>query len=178
MRIERTPIVGVELIHWDMVVDDRGGFARTFCREALAVAGIDFSVEQANISTNPACHTLRGLHYQRAPHGEPKIVSCRAGRIFDVAVDMREGSPTFRRWLGYELGRDFPRALHLAAGIAHGFLTLEPDSEVHYLMGAPYVPGAAAGARWNDPTIGIEWPAKPAVTSERDAGFALIEAGG
>ena len=177
MRIEPTEIAGVDLILWDMVADERGGFARTFCAEAMAAVGIPFAVAQANISLNPAIRTLRGLHYQREPHGEPKIVSCRSGRIFDVAVDMRNGSPTYRRWLGFELGRDLPRALHLVSGIAHGFLTLEPDSEVHYLMGAPYVAGAATGVRWDDPAIAIDWPAVPAVISERDAGYSLLDLG-
>ena len=176
MRIEPTEIAGVDMIHWDMVSDARGGFARTFCADTMAAAGQPFTVVQANISLNPAVHTLRGLHYQAEPHGEPKIVSCRRGRVFDVAVDMREGSPTFRTWLGFELGRDSLRALHLASGIAHGFLTLEPDSEVHYLMGALYVPTAATGIRWDDPAIAIAWPAAPVVISERDAGFGLLEA--
>ena len=174
MRTEPTEIAGVDLILWDMVADERGGFARTFCAEAMAAVGIPFTVAQANISLNPSIHTLRGLHYQREPHGEPKIVSCRSGRIFDVAVDMRNDSPTYRRWVGFELGRDLPRALHLTSGIAHGFLTLEPDSEVHYLMGAPYVAGAATGVRWDDPAIAIGWPAAPAVISDRDAGYALL----
>lgn len=174
MRIERTEIAGVALIHWDIVSDERGGFARTFCAETMAATGLPFAVAQANISLNPALHTLRGLHYQAEPHGEPKIVSCRRGRMFDVAVDMRSESPTYRHWLGFELARDLPRALHLARGIGHGFLTLEPDSEVHYLIGAPYVPDAARGVRWDDPAIGIDWPAAPLVISERDAGFALL----
>ena len=175
MRIEPTALRGVALIHWEMASDERGRFARTFCTHAMAAAGLPFTVAQANISLNSAPHTLRGLHYQADPHGEPKIVSCRAGRIFDVAVDMRPGAPTFRQWLGVELGRDRPLALHLPSGVAHGFLTLEPDSEVHYLMGAPYASEAACGVRWDDPAIGIDWPARPAVIGERDARFALLE---
>ena len=174
MRIEPTAIDGVALIRWEPASDERGGFARTFCADAMAAAGLAFTVAQANISLSSARHTLRGFHYQEDPHGEPKIVSCRAGRIFDVAVDMRPGSLTFRNWLGVELGRDRPLALHLPTGVAHGFLTLEPDSEVHYLMGAPYVPGAARGLRWDDPALAIAWPAPPAVISDRDASFALL----
>lgn len=154
--------------------DARGSFARTFCEAEFAAAGLPFRIVQANLSTNIDRHTLRGLHYQRDPHGEPKIVSCTRGRIWDVAVDVRPGSPTYLHWRGYELSPEGGVALHLPTGIAHGFVTLEPDSEVHYLMGAAYVPGAATGLRWNDPAIGIDWPATPAVISERDRGYPLL----
>jgi dTDP-4-dehydrorhamnose 3,5-epimerase len=155
--------------------DERGGFARTFCQTELAAAGLPFHVHQTNVSRNTARHTLRGMHYQHAPHGEPKIVSCSRGRIWDVAVDLRPASPTYRKWAAYELGPDTDCALHLPEGIAHGFLTLEPDSEVHYLMGAVFVPGAATGLRWDDPAIGIDWPAAPEVISERDATYPLLD---
>ncbi len=176
MRIEETAIPGVAVLHYELYADDRGSFARTFCEEELAAAGLSFRVIQANLSRNTARHTLRGLHFQQAPHGEPKIVSCVLGRIWDVAVDLREDSPTYRRWLGFELAPEENRALHLPEGIAHGFLTLEPESEVHYLMGAAYVPGAATGLRWDDPALGIDWPALPAVISERDATYPLLDA--
>ena len=174
MRIEPTAIEGVVLLRWELVEDERGSFARTFDQKQLEAAGLSFSIVQANISRNKARHTLRGLHMQRDPHGEPKIVSCSRGRIWDVAVDMREESATYRRWQAVELHEDGDCALHLPKGVAHGFLTLEPDSEVHYLMGAPYVPGAAAGFRWDDPALAIEWPHQPAVISERDAGYPLL----
>jgi dTDP-4-dehydrorhamnose 3,5-epimerase len=176
MRFEPSPIEGVVLIRYEPHADARGSFARTFCAEEMAAAGLSFTVVQANLSRNVARHTLRGLHYQRAPHGEPKIVSCMRGRIWDVAVDMRETSPTYRAWQAYELTPQSDSALHLPTGVAHGFLTLEPDSEVHYLMGAAYVPGTAAGVRWDDPAIGIDWPATPAVMSEADRGYRLLEA--
>lgn len=177
MRIEPTQIDGLVVLRWELIEDERGSFARTFCEDEMAAAGLPFRIVQANISRNIATHTLRGLHMQRAPHGEPKIVSCPRGRIWDVAVDMREDSATYRRWWAAELSEGGDCALHLPAGIAHGFLTLEPETEVHYLMGAPYVPEAAMGVRWNDPTIGIDWPAAPAVISERDAGYPLLEPG-
>ena len=176
MRIEQTEIEGVVILRWDLVDDQRGSFARTFDREEMDAAGLSFSVVQANISRNTAKHTLRGLHMQLPPHGEPKIVSCPRGRIWDVAVDMRENLATYRRWFAVELHDDGDSALYLPEGVAHGFLTLEPDSEVHYLMGAPYVPAAAAGFRWDDPALAIEWPAPPAVISERDAAYPLLEA--
>lgn len=175
MRIEPTEIEGVVILRWELVKDERGSFARTFCAEQMEAAGLPFSVVQANMSRSTAMHTLRGLHMQRAPHGEPKIVSCPRGRVWDVTVDMREDSATYRRWLAFELGEGGDRAVHLPEGVAHGFLTLEPDSEVHYLMGAAYVPDAAIGFRWDDPALGIEWPQQPQVISERDAGYPLLD---
>jgi dTDP-4-dehydrorhamnose 3,5-epimerase len=176
VRIEPTGITGIAILHWEFALDRRGGFARTFCQAELAAAGLPFEVVQANVSRNTARHTLRGMHFQRAPHGEPKIVSCTRGRIWEVAVDMRPDSPTCRQWRAFELAPDRGYAIHLPSGIAHGFMTLEPDSEVHYLMGAGFVPEAATGLRWNDPAIAISWPAAPAVISDRDAGFALLDA--
>ena len=172
MKVEPTAIAGVSLLYWETASDERGSFARTFDAEALAGAGLPFTLVQANISRNRAARTLRGLHYQRAPHGEIKIVSCTRGRVFDVAVDVRPKSATYRRWVGVELSPEVATGLYLGHGIAHGFLTLEPDSELHYLMGAAYVPDAAAGLRWDDPALGIDWPADPLVISARDAGFA------
>lgn len=175
MRFVPTRIHGVTIVELEPLRDERGSFARTYCERDFAEAGLPFHVVQANVSTNIAAHTLRGLHYQQAPHGEPKIVSCVRGQIFDVAVDVRPDSPTYLAWEGIEMGPGVDRMLYLSEGIAHGFLTLEPDSEVHYLMGAPYVAEAAAGLRWDDPAIGIDWPAEPAIISERDRGYALIE---
>jgi dTDP-4-dehydrorhamnose 3,5-epimerase len=175
MRFVPTRIDGVTIVELEPRLDDRGGFVRTFCEKEFTAAGLPFRVVQANLSTNAAALTLRGLHFQRAPHGEPKIVSCLRGRIFDVAVDIRPDSATYLEWEAVEMAADLDRILCLGEGIAHGFLTLEPDSEVHYLMGAPYVAEAAAGLRWDDPAIGIIWPAAPAIISERDRSYDLIE---
>ena len=175
MRFIPTRIEGVAIVELEPRRDERGGFARTFCEREFAAAGLPFRVVQANVSTNKAALTLRGLHYQRAPHGEPKIVSCLGGRIFDVAVDVRPDSTTYLQWEGLEMAPGLDRMLYLDEGIAHGFLTLEPDSSVHYLMGAPYVAEAADGLRWDDPAIGIAWPAEPAIVSERDRSYPLIE---
>jgi dTDP-4-dehydrorhamnose 3,5-epimerase len=174
MRIEPGGMDGLALLHWEVLEDERGSFARTYCRAALAEAGLPFEVVQANVSRNPARHTLRGLHFQQPPHAEPKIVACLRGRIWDVAVDMRPDSATFRQWRSFELSGEEGSALHLAAGFAHGFLTLEPDSELHYLMGAAFAPQAASGIRWDDPAIGIAWPAAPAVISDRDLHHPLL----
>ena len=176
MRFEPTRIPGVVLIRLDVKTDARGAFARTFCADEMAAAGLPFTVVQANLSRNTAQHTLRGLHYQREPHGEPKIVSCPRGSIWDVAVDMRPDSPAYRQWLAFELSPISDTVLHLPTGVAHGFMTLEPESEVHYLMGAAYVPGAATGVRWDDPALGIDWPAIPSVVSDADRHYALLRA--
>lgn len=174
MRFEQTSIAGVVLLHWEFTRDERGSFARTFCLDEMKAAGLPFRIEQANVSRNTQARTLRGMHFQRAPHGEPKIVSCTRGAIWDVAVDMRAESPTYRAWRGFELTPESGRALHLPAGIAHGFVTLEPESEVQYLMGAAYVPGAATGIRWDDPAIGIDWPVAPRVIARRDRDYPLL----
>lgn len=174
MRFLRTRIAGVEIIELDVRRDERGSFVRTFCEREFDEAGIPFRAVQANLSVNPEPLTLRGLHFQRYPHGEAKIVSCARGRIYDVAVDIRPESPTYLQWEGVELASDHARMIYLAEGIAHGFLTLEADSEVHYLMGAAFVPEAAAGIRWDDPAVGIAWPAQPAIVSERDRSFPLL----
>jgi dTDP-4-dehydrorhamnose 3,5-epimerase len=169
LRIERAAPDGLAILHWDVAADERGSFDRIFCRDDLQTAGIDFQPVQANLSRNPARHTLRGLHFQTAPHGEPKVVACLRGAIWDVAVDLRPRSSTFGVWRGFELGGATAAALHIPAGFAQGFITLEPDSEILYLMGAPYRPAAAAGIRWNDPQLAIAWPAAPALMSDRDA---------
>lgn len=174
MRFVPTAIAGVVIVELEMRRDERGGFARTFCEREFADAGLPFTVVQANLSINPVRHTLRGMHYQRDPHGEPKIISCRRGAIRDVAVDVRPDSPTYLSWVGVDLDAGAERMLYLGTGIAHGFLTLAPDTEVDYLMGAGYVAEAAAGIRWDDPKVGIEWPAPPAMISERDASYPLL----
>ena len=174
MRFVPTRIDGVTIVELEPRRDDRGSFVRTFCEEEFAAAGLPFRVVQANLSTNAAALTLRGLHFQRAPHGERKIISCLRGRIFDVAVDIRPESPTYLAWEAIVLAADHDRMVYLGEGIAHGFLTLQPESEVHYLMGAPHVAEAAAGLRWDDPAIGIDWPATPEVISERDRVYEFV----
>jgi dTDP-4-dehydrorhamnose 3,5-epimerase len=174
MRIEPSGLEGLCLLRWDVAADERGRFARMFCRDEMSRAGLPFAVAQENLSHSLARHTLRGLHYQHAPHGEAKIVSCLAGRLWDVAVDLRPGSATFRQWRGFELSPASGASLFVPEGFAHGLLTLEPDTQVHYLVSAPYAPEAGAGVRWDDPAIGIEWPAPPALMSERDRAWPLL----
>jgi dTDP-4-dehydrorhamnose 3,5-epimerase len=171
MRFVEQPLPGVFRIEPERHHDERGFFARSFCESELAAAGLHTHFPQGNVSWNRAKHTLRGMHYQAAPHGEVKIVCCTAGAILDVVVDLRRDSPTRLQWLGVELTPASGAQLYIPAGFAHGFLTLADDTEVSYRMGTPYVADLARGLRWNDPQIGIAWPALPAVISHRDASY-------
>ncbi|MFC4273503.1 dTDP-4-dehydrorhamnose 3,5-epimerase [Sneathiella chungangensis] len=175
MIFTETEIAGVFLIEPEVIEDERGHFARSFCTREFADHGIDFLPVQSNISANNSAYTLRGMHFHAAPHEETKLVRCSAGKIFDVAVDIRPHSPSFRNWIGVELSRKNGRALFIPAGCAHGFLTLEDDSEVFYQMSPAYTPGHDRGFRWDDPVIGIDWPGEPKVISARDAGLGSLE---
>jgi dTDP-4-dehydrorhamnose 3,5-epimerase len=171
MRLVSTELPGVTLIEPTVQSDERGLFTRTYDEEIFAEAGLPTAWPQCNTSFNRKRGTLRGLHYQREPRPEPKLVRCTAGRVFDVAVDIRRNSPTFRRWIGIELSAERRNAIYIPAGCAHGFLTLEDSSEVFYQMGDGYVPELASGARWNDPAFAIEWPFSPMIMSDRDAAW-------
>jgi dTDP-4-dehydrorhamnose 3,5-epimerase len=171
MKLEATPLPGVVLVSIEPHVDARGLFARTYDAETFAAAGLPCRWPQCNLSWNRGRGTLRGMHFQKPPFEEPKLVRCTAGRIFDVAVDLRRESPSYCRWFGVELSRERRNALFVPAGCAHGFLTLEDDCEVLYMMGETFHPEAAGGVRWNDPAFGIEWPQVPAAMAERDTGW-------
>jgi dTDP-4-dehydrorhamnose 3,5-epimerase len=154
--------------------DERGYFVRTFDRHEWLARGMDPEVVQCNVSHNARAGTLRGLHYQADPHGEPKLVRCTRGAIFDVVVDLRQTSATHGRWFGVELSAANGRSLYVPAGLAHGFQTLVDETDVLYSMGHEYVPASGRGVRWDDPAFGIEWPAPPAggrILSERDAAY-------
>lgn len=172
MELVPTAIAGAFRIERQPVADARGSFARTFCADAFAAAGIDFRIAQMNLSRNPQVHTLRGLHGQQPPYAESKLVQCVRGRIFDVAVDVRPESPSRGRWVGVELSGDGDTSFYIPPGCLHGFLTLEPDSDILYHMGSAFVAGVGIGARFDDPAFGIAWPAAPAVISDRDASYA------
>jgi dTDP-4-dehydrorhamnose 3,5-epimerase len=163
-----TPITGVRVIDIERREDERGFFARTFCEAEMGAQGIHLHVVQSNVSWCRTRGTLRGLHYQAEPHGEPKIVRCTRGALWDVAVDLRPESPTYRQWTGVELTAANRRMLYIPRGLAHGFITLVDDTEAFYEMGAPYVAEAARTARWNDPAFGIQWPFEPVVMAPRD----------
>jgi dTDP-4-dehydrorhamnose 3,5-epimerase len=168
MTFHETELEGVVIVELERVTDERGSFARTFDADEWKRQGLAPSVLQCSVSSNPAPGTLRGLHYQEEPHAEAKLVRCARGAIYDVAVDLRRDSPTFCRWVGVELSEENGRMLHIAEGLAHGFLTLTPDAEVVYQISTAYNPEAAAGVRFDDPAFAIEWPAPPLVISERD----------
>jgi dTDP-4-dehydrorhamnose 3,5-epimerase len=169
MRFLETEIAGVVIVEVEPHVDERGSFARLCCPHEFAAAGIDFRPRQTSLSRNLAVHTLRGMHFQDPPHAEGKLVRVTRGRIHDVAVDLRPDSPTFRRWVAVALDAGEMRGLYIAPGCAHGFLTLEADTDVLYQIDRDHVPGAGRGVRWNDPAFAINWPIPPAVISKRDA---------
>jgi dTDP-4-dehydrorhamnose 3,5-epimerase len=171
VNLQPLSIDGAKLVDIEPVCDERGFFARTWCTREFTHAGLPADVVQCSVSWNRAPHTLRGMHWQAEPHGETKLVRCTRGAIFDVLVDLRPGSPSYLRHEGIELTAENRRAVVVPPGVAHGFLTLEADTEVYYQMDTFYVPDASRGARWNDPAFGIEWPAEPAVISERDGTY-------
>lgn len=171
MRFVPQKIAGVFAVETEPHRDDRGAFARVFCVEEFAGAGIAFSSVQLNLSTNAMCHTLRGLHYQDAPFAEAKFVRAVRGRAFDVVVDLREGSPTENKWVSLELDSRRMNGVFVPEGCAHGFLTLEDDTDILYQMGRQFVEGHARGVRWNDPAFAIAWPAAPEIISQRDAAY-------
>jgi dTDP-4-dehydrorhamnose 3,5-epimerase len=169
-----SPVAGAFVVEPERIADERGFFARTFSSDEFTARGLDGRVEQCSTSFNPSVGTLRGLHYQAAPHGEAKLVRCTRGAIYDVAVDLRPPSPSYLRWFGLELNADDGLAFYIPEGCAHGFQTLEDATEVHYQISTPYVPAAGRGVRWNDPTFGIEWPPPPPdgrTMSQRDAEY-------
>jgi dTDP-4-dehydrorhamnose 3,5-epimerase len=168
LRLDTTPIDGLILVRPEPHVDERGAFARLYCATAFAAAGVDFRPTQISASFNPHRHTLRGMHWQAAPHGETKLVRVTRGRAFDVAIDLRDGSATRGHWFGCELTADNRHALLIPRGFAHGFLTLEADTELTYAMDADHVAEAATGARFDDPAFGIAWPAAPRMIGARD----------
>lgn len=174
MNFDGIELSGAYIVRPKIVEDSRGFFARTYCREEFKAKGLECDFVQCNVSFNHAAGTVRGLHYQAEPHAEVKIVRCVSGAIFDVIVDLRPESPTFRRWYGLELTAENRLALYIPKGFAHGFQTLADQTEVFYQMANFYHPESAAGIRWNDPSLGIPWPRPVVSVSERDSAFGWI----
>jgi dTDP-4-dehydrorhamnose 3,5-epimerase len=169
VRFQATDIVGAFVLELEPYVDERGSFARIWCRDELAAHGLSVELAQSSISRNRRAGTLRGMHLQNAPHQEAKLVRCTRGAIFDVVVDLRRDSETYKDWVGVELEDESGSALYVPEGCAHGFQTLTDETEVMYMISRPYAPEAAAGVRWDDPAFGIEWPDTDVRTiSERD----------
>jgi dTDP-4-dehydrorhamnose 3,5-epimerase len=172
MIFTETTLTGAFLIEPERLTDERGFFARTWCQQEFAAIGLDPQWVQCNISFNERRGTLRGMHYQAAPYAETKLVRCTMGAIYDVIIDLRPDSATFRQWLAVELTADNRLMLFIPEGFAHGFQTLTDGTEVFYLMSQVYAPEYARGVRWDDSAFKVSWPAEKRVISERDRSFA------
>ncbi|HVP43780.1 MAG TPA: dTDP-4-dehydrorhamnose 3,5-epimerase [Terriglobales bacterium] len=171
MKFLPTSLAGACVIEIDPLTDERGFFARTWCREEFRRNGLNPGLAQCSLSVTTKKGTLRGLHIQRAPHEEAKIVRCTAGRIYDVIVDLRSASPTFKRWFALELTAAAHNMLYVPEGFAHGFQTLEDGCEVFYQMSCPYHAPSASGVRWDDPAFQISWPLPVSVISQADRSY-------
>jgi dTDP-4-dehydrorhamnose 3,5-epimerase len=169
LQVVARPLPGSLLLQARPRHDERGLFARLFCRDELSRLGIERAVEQANLSSSDRRGTLRGLHYQVGPSAETKVVSCPRGALWDVVLDLRPSSPTYGRHFAAELSGDNHRIMVVPEGCAHGFLTLRDDTSAIYLVSAAYDPVRERGIRWNDPAFAIAWPFAPTVMSQRDA---------
>jgi dTDP-4-dehydrorhamnose 3,5-epimerase len=165
---------GAFIVEMEPGIDERGCFARSFCREEFSRHGLKTGVAQCNISVNRRKGTLRGIHYQAPPKAEAKLVRCTRGAVHDVIVDLRDDSPTFLRWETVKLAGDAYRMVYIPEGFGHGFQTLVDDAEVFYQMFETYSPEHARGVRWDDPVLGIEWPFPNPIVSERDRAFPLL----
>lgn len=169
MRFEPTSVEGCTVVVPTTFDDERGYFARVWCADELAEAGLVGSIAQINMSGSTRAGTIRGLHWQAAPHAEAKLIRCVTGAVFDVCVDVRAGSPTYGRWFGAEISAADRRAVYVPPGCAHGYQTLVDGTEVIYTSSAPYTPSAERGMRWDDPTVAIRWPITAGVSvSDKD----------
>lgn len=170
MRLLPAPLPGLVVIEPQPIRDVRGSFSRVWDKAAFRAAGLTGRLDQCNVSRNARAGTLRGMHWQVSPHAETKLVRCIRGRVYDVAIDVRPG-PTRFRWFGIELDAESGRGLYIPEGFAHGFLTLEDDCDVEYLMTGDYQPNSTRGLRYDDATVGVAWPGEVHVVSDRDLGF-------
>jgi dTDP-4-dehydrorhamnose 3,5-epimerase len=168
VKVEQLGIAGAVLLLADLHADDRGSFRRVVDTGILAAHGLDPHIDQVSMASNRASGSVRGLHYQAEPHEEAKTLWCSAGAVFDVIVDLRPTEPTYGQWRSVHLSADEPVALHVPAGVAHGYQTLTDDCELVYLISSPYVPESARSLLWSDPTLDIEWPLPVSAISERD----------
>ena len=176
MIFTTTDVDGVYVVETEPYVDERGVFARVFDEDTFHEMGLSTRFPQCSVSYNPIRGTMRGMHFQRGEHAEAKLIRCTRGAIYDVAIDLRPESPTFHRWAAAELTAVNHRQLYVPEGCAHGFLTLETDTEVYYQISAPYVAEASAGVRWDDPAFGVKWPSAPVVMSPKDAAYEALRA--
>lgn len=168
MIFTETELAGAYIIELEKRGDERGFFARFFCENEFGAKGLATKFVQVNDSLSVTKGTLRGMHYQAAPHQETKVLRCIKGALYDVIIDMRPDSKTFTKWIGVELTAENRKMIYVPKGFAHGFMTLEDNTEALYLVDQGYAPGAERGVRWNDPKFGIKWPAEPTVLSDKD----------
>ena len=173
MKFTETAVQGAQIVEINRISDDRGFFARVWCQDEFTRRGMAVGWVQANVGRSLRAGTVRGMHYQRDPHSEAKLVRCTRGAVYDVALDLRHGSASYLRWVGVTLDANEHTMLYIPGGCAHGYQTLADDSEITYFTSAPYDRDAAAGARYNDPAFGIEWPLPIEVISGQDAGWQL-----
>ena len=175
MIFAETPLRGAYVIELEKHEDERGFFARSWCAQEFAAKGLDQHLVQCNVSFNKLKGTLRGLHYQLPPHAETKLVRCTRGALYDVIIDMRAESPTFLKWFGVELAATNYRMLYIPMRFAHGFQTLEDETEIFYQMTEFYTPDASRGIRWNDPRLGIVWPEADRTMSKKDQEYVDLD---
>lgn len=175
MRFLETPLAGAFLIECDRYADARGFFARLWCRREFEAHGLVTDFPQGNLSVNDKAGTLRGLHYQRAPHAEVKVIRCTRGALYDVIVDLRPNSPTYMRWHAVVLNAEDHRALYIPQGFAHGFQTTVDRTEAQYMVSAYYAPQAEGGLRYDDPALNIRWPLPISVISDKDKSWPTID---
>ena len=171
MKFQETKIAGSYVIDIRRIEDQRGFFARTWCKNEFAEHGLSSDITQTNMALSVSAGTLRGMHFQRSPHSEVKIVSCSAGAVFDVVLDLRPESPTYCQWFGLELNAENFRMLYIPTGCAHGYQTIRDNTVLNYATSAAYAPNHATGVRFDDPTFAIEWPLQVNVISEADVSW-------
>ena len=177
MTFEETALPGVFVVRLERLEDERGFFARSWCKREFEEHGLAATFVQENVGLSVRAGTLRGLHFQRSPLAEVKLVKCTAGAVWDVAVDLRPESATFRSWVGVGLSAQSHTMLYVAEGCAHGYLSLADGSEIRYLTSQFYEPDAATGVRYDDPALGIDWPAEVRLVSDRDREWPLLARG-
>lgn len=175
MIFTETKLKGAFIIEPERFEDGRGFFARTWCKREFEVHGLNSNLMQCNVSFNKMKGTLRGMHYQSHPHAEAKLIRCTQGSLYDVIIDLRHDSTTYKNWFAVELNRDNYKMLYVPENFAHGFLTLEDNTEVFYQMSEFYYPEYARGVRWNDPAFSIKWPDEVNIVSERDRNYPDFE---
>ncbi|MDO8927285.1 MAG: dTDP-4-dehydrorhamnose 3,5-epimerase [Sideroxyarcus sp.] len=174
MKFQQLPLEGAFLVSLEKRSDERGSFARAFCKNEFSAHGIPTDIVQSNISTNEKTGIVRGMHFQRAPHAETKLVRCTRGAIYDVIVDIREDSPTFGQWYGVELSEDNGLLIVVPEGFAHGYQALTDGATAFYMVTTAYAPGSESGLRHDDPALGIKWPLAVTDMSDKDRHWPLL----